>query len=76
MKYKPGDIIEKQDGNIAKVIDISFLGNDISGRLYYHVGCQGEYWYLEDSEIKGLAARPAKNRDKVSRFELMDLDEV
>jgi len=71
-KYKVGDIIEKLDGNIAKVLEIDTMED--SSYVVYYTSCQGEHWYLNDCDIKGLAARPAKNRDKVSRFDLMDLE--
>ncbi len=68
MKYKIGDIIEKMDGNIAKVYRIW------PNRTYY-VGFQDKYWYIRGDQIKSLCARP-ENKPKYTnftRFEIMDI---
>lgn len=68
MKYKVGDIIEKMDGNIAKVYIVRSDGT-------YHIGFQGEYWTVMESQIKSLCARRPEEKPEIeiSRFELMEL---
>ena len=65
-KYRVGDIIEKMDGNIAKIHNIYLNGN-------YVVGCQGKYWNLREDQIKSLAARRPEPEPEITRFEIMDL---
>ena len=71
MKYKAGDIIEKMDGDIAKVHLVWSDGT-------YYIGCQGEYWNnVKENQIKSLCARKPEEKLEIEilRFELMEFDD-
>ena len=70
MKYKVGDIIEKMDGDIAKVYKVTEENYEIR-ESFYLVGCQGLYWALQEDEIKGLCVELSE--PILSRFEILDL---